>query len=136
MAEEAGGRRLIREEIAPGRSCQLFSSSSVAVAHVDGVASFSFGPTLSRVEFHEVTGVENGKGFAPVSGTPNYVLYDTFTSLADVTNSGGAGSWMNHYPFGGSECTLSANSELEYCTSATRTPGFSPFKAAAQDRGS
>jgi hypothetical protein len=89
--------------------------------------------TVAPVTANHVISIAN---LTPVSGTPNYVLYDTFTSLIDLIDSGGAGSWMKHYPFGGSEYTLSANSELEYFTSATRTPASRPSgcKAAARDR--
>lgn len=51
----------------------------------------------------------------------------TWTAGNDPTAGGAAGSWMNHYPFGGSEYTLSANNEAEYYASSTRTPGFNPF---------
>lgn len=47
---------------------------------------------------------------------------------------GTGGSWMNHYAFGGSEFTLSANGELEYFSSASRT-GFSPFTLQSSGAG-
>ena len=46
---------------------------------------------------------------------------------ADPTAGGVLGSWLDHYPFGGSEYTLSANNEAQCYTSSTRTPGFNPF---------
>ena len=61
--------------------------------------------------------------FTPAVGT----TAATWTAGNNPLVSQPAGAWMNHYPFGGSEYTLSANGELEYYTSATRTPGFSPF---------
>jgi beta-glucanase (GH16 family) len=51
---------------------------------------------------------------------------------ADPTAGGSSGSWMDHYPFGGSEYTLSYNNEAQYYGSnvAGRTPGFDPFSVA------
>jgi hypothetical protein len=63
MADEADNRRLIREESASGRSYQLFNSPAAKVAHVDGISGFSFGPAFSRIDFHEVKRIDEGKGF-------------------------------------------------------------------------
>ena len=40
---------------------------------------------------------------------------------------GATGAWRNSYSFGGSEYTLSYNNELEYYSSGTRAPNWSPF---------
>jgi beta-glucanase (GH16 family) len=49
------------------------------------------------------------------------------TGTGDPTAGSGPGTWMDHYPFGGSEYTRA--SEAQYCGSnvAGRTPGFDPF---------
>jgi Glycosyl hydrolases family 16 len=64
-----------------------------------------------------------GDGGAP-SASPA-VFFDGFDTL-DVTFDGSPSSWMDHYPFGGSEFTLPWNSEAEYLCDVGRD-GYQPF---------
>jgi beta-glucanase (GH16 family) len=54
----------------------------------------------------------------------------TWNPGTDPTGGTGTGAWTNHYAFGGSEYTLSANNEAQYYASSTRTPGFNPFSVS------
>lgn len=67
-----------------------------------------------------------GNGGGP--SIANAVFFDDFNSL-DVGFDGSSSTWMDHFPFGGSEFTLPWNNEAEYLCDSGRN-GYQPFSVA------
>ncbi len=126
---DTGGPPLVVTTITATPAGQSFTDATGGVWTIVGGAALLNGVSPAFSANVQQLSLVNGTVWQE-NTTPSWYFFTASPASWTPANSpflgGTAGSWMNHYPFGGSEYTLSANGELEYFSSTSRT-GYSPF---------